>query len=302
MKPIHLAVFGLWLVINLLICKTYRISRIRAGLYTGAFIYAVIGALIGGWFYRIVLEHVTGTSTFNLVAIFGGLVFTPVFVVLTVLVEKAIRGLINKGRTIKHLPLLPTVSVRDTLDMLTPGCLVVLAIFKFSCHFDKCCYGIPWSWGTYSPYLKTTVFPVQISEFLSILAVLAICIYLARRPFYRRGMAYPMAAAFYTFFRFGWEFLRYYQTEMRHLILGMTLWQFCCVIVFVSSLLSLFILYKTQPSEPRPKIRLFLAEKNKKNTNRKAQKENAKNKKWRQHSNTQKTGKITHHKKRKGKK
>ena len=257
MKPFHLAIFGLWLIINLLICKTYHITKIRACLYTGAFIYAVIGALIGGWFYRIVLEHATGTSTFNLVAIFGGLVFTPAFVVLTVLVEKAIRGLINKGRTIKNLPLLPAVSVRDTLDMLTPGCLVVLAIFKFSCHFDKCCYGIPWSWGTYSPYLETTVFPVQIAEFLSILAVLAICIYLARRPFYRRGMAYPMAAAFYTLFRFGWEFLRYYQPEMRHLIFGMTLWQFCCVIVFISCVVSLIVLYKTQPPEPREKVMLF---------------------------------------------
>jgi prolipoprotein diacylglyceryltransferase len=266
MRPFHFVIFGVWLGINLLICKSYRISRLRAGLYTLTFVYAVIGALIGGFFYRFILEFVTGSSTFNLVAIFGGLVFTPVFVILTVLIEKAIRSAINKKNERKRHTPFPRVSVRDTLDMLTPGCLFVLAAFKLGCHFDKCCYGIPWSWGVYSPYLKTTVFPVQIAEFLSILLVLIICLFLQRKPFFRRGMAYPLAVVFYSVFRFGWEFLRWNEPEMRHVILGMTLWQFCCIIVFITSVISLFVLYKTQPSEPRSFVKPFTKKKKHKQT------------------------------------
>lgn len=239
---------AIWLSINLLTCRRYSISRLRAGLYTLSFLYAIAGAMIGGAFNRFMEYRITGTHTLTLVAIFGGVIFTPIFIVLTVLIEKAIRRGANTVLVKHSREPLPQVSVRDTLDLLTPGCLVMLALSKVACHFDKCCYGIPWSWGTYSPYLDTTVFPVQISESLTTFFILVVVVYLMHKPFYRRGMAYPLAATIYTFCRFGWEFMRYYPPKMRHVFLGLTVWQNCCVAVFAVSVACLLFLFKKYPS------------------------------------------------------
>ncbi len=248
MSPLYYVGFVLWFGMNLLTCKKFGISRLRAGLYTLSFLWAVVGALIGGLFYRAVLKATDSPASPSIVAIFGGLVFTPVFVILTVTVEKALRGAVNRGRGTNGKAPLPVVSVRDTLDLLTPGCLIVLALSKLSCHFEGCCYGIPSDHGIYSNYLKTTVFPVQLAETATILLVLAALLYFRTQRDYRRGMAYPFAAALYCAGRFFWEFLRYYPPNMQHLVLGLTLWQACCLAVFVVSVVSLVLLRKKQPA------------------------------------------------------
>ena len=251
MSPLYYVGFALWLGLNLLTCKQYKISRLRAGLYTLSFLWAVVGALIGGLFYSAVLKATDSPASPSIVAIFGGLVFTPVFIILTVTAEKAARRALNRGRAGKGTAPLPEVSVRDTLDLLTPGCLIVLALSKLSCHFEGCCYGIPYARGIYSTYLKTRVFPVQLAEVVSILAVLAALLYFRTQRDYRRGMAYPFAAALYCALRFFWEFFRYYPPNMRHLVLGLTLWQACCVAVFAVSVVSLILLRKQQPAAPK---------------------------------------------------
>ena len=251
MSPLYYVGFALWLGLNLLTCKKYGISRLRAGLYTLSFLWAVVGALIGGLFYRAVLKATDSPASPSIVAIFGGLVFTPVFVILTVTAEKAVRGAVNRSRAGNGKTPLPAVSVRDTLDLLTPGCLVVLALSKLSCHFEGCCYGIPFEHGVYSNYLKTTVFPVQLAETATILVVLAALLYFRTQRDYRRGMAYPFATALYCALRFFWEFFRYYPPNMRHLVLGLTLWQACCVAVFAVSVVSLILLRKQRPTAPK---------------------------------------------------
>ena len=138
--------------------------------------------------------------------------------------------------------------------MLTPDIFLILLFGKLRCAWVGCCLGFPCSWGIQSPFLKTTVFPVQLFEAASTLLILVVCYFIKESSFFRRGMAYPLTAAFYCVSRFCWEFARYYLPEERNFWLGLTFWQWACIIVFVCSVLSIFWLYKTQPSEPLPKM------------------------------------------------
>ena len=135
------------------------------------------------------------------------------------------------------------------------GIFIILACAKFGCHFMGCCYGVKSSWGVFNPLLQSTRFPVQMFEFITMCVIIIGCFFIKRTAFFRRGMAYPLTAAVYSVARFGWEFKRFYSDELRHIIFGLTFWQFCCVIVFSASVVSLAVLYKTQPSEPLPGLR-----------------------------------------------
>lgn len=232
--------------INLLFSWKYGISRLRAGLYTLCFFYGVAGALLAGTAYQAFCVARGDPMPLSRVAMFGAVVFTPPLTILTVLAEKGIRRILSAKTGKPHA----RISVRDTIDLETPDIFIVLAFAKLNCHFDGCCYGIPAGRGVYSAYLKTTVFPVQIAEVLAILAILVLCYFLKQRPFYRRGMAYPLTAGLYCAARFGLEYLRYYPEDLRGVCLGMTVWQACSLAVLLASAVSLVLLYRREPAAP----------------------------------------------------
>ena len=257
-KIMYAVGFTIMMVLNLFRHNDYSVSKARVVAYTlVTYVYGVGSAVAMGKIYTQICRMM-GTLDGSNVAIFGAVMFCPTLLVLTAFVEKAIRKKLDgarepaKKRSLKNRN---PVSVRNTMDLLTPGIFIILTCAKFGCHFEGCCYGVRSSWGVYSKLLQDTLFPVQLFEFGTMCVIIALCFFLKRRPFYRRGMAYPLTAAIYSVARFGWEFKRFYVDELRHIILGMTFWQFCCVIVFVSSVVSLIILYKTQPSEPLPGLR-----------------------------------------------
>lgn len=252
--------FALMMVLNVFRYKDYNITRKRAVIYTLiTYVYGVLGAMIMGEIYT-TISFAKGIIFESKVAIFGAMIFTPILLLLTALIEKIIVSKIpnfkktKKGKKIKIEK--PKISLRNTLDLLTPGIFIILACAKFGCSFAGCCYGIEWDWGVYNKKADATVFPVQLFEFATMCIILIVCYKLKRTKFYRRGMAYPLTAAIYCCARFGWEFMRYYEPVMRHLILGLTMWQFFSIIVFAVSVISIIVLYKTQPSEPLPKIKL----------------------------------------------
>ena len=240
------------LAVNLLFHYKYGSSRLRAGLYTLCFAYGVIGAMIMGRVYTAVLRHVgqTGSSS---VSMFGAVIFTPLFIMLTACAETALRNKPGKKRKKSFSPVGFRDNVNDTLDMLTPDIFIVLACMKLGCHFRGCCYGVPMENGIYSAMAKMNVFPVQILESSTILVILLVCFFLKQAPFYRRGMAYPLTAAIYCVSRFLWEFKRYYPPETRRLILGVTFWQFCALAVFAVSAVSVAALILTRPASPLPR-------------------------------------------------
>ena len=59
-----------------------------------------------------------------------------------------------------------------------------------------------------------------------------------------------MTAGLYCTARFCWEFMRYYDDEMRHVFLGLTVWQGVCILVVAASIVSIVLLYRSQPGEP----------------------------------------------------
>ena len=249
--------YAIALLLNQRTAHLYRCSSLRVGLYSLTFFYGFAGAAVAGRVYS-AIYHSLGYVNESYLAMFGAVMLVPLLEIATVLIEKAVRGAVNRRRAqTQAKPPLPPVSVRDTLDMLTPNIFIVLACGKVGCHINGCCYGVECAWGLHRTFAgkEFTLFPVQLTEAALIAAVLVLAFFLKRRPFYRRGMAYPLTAALYSVVRFGMESLRWYEPEMRRLVLGMTLWQFCCVIVFVSSVISLIILYKTGGSAPLQKPR-----------------------------------------------
>ena len=241
------------LTVNMITYYKYRTTRLRVGVYSLTVIYGFLCAMAAGAVYTAIHSRM-GYRNGSRMAMFGAVILTPLLEIVTVLIEKAVRGALGKKRLAAGKQPLSPVSVRDTLDMLTPDFFIVLGCGKIGCHIDGCCYGIEYSWGIPTVWAENVrVFPVQLLEAVLIALVIVLCYFLKQRPFYRRGMAYPLTAAFYSVIRFIVEYLRWYEPEMRHAVFGLTLWQFCAVVVFVASVVSIAALAKTQPAQPLPR-------------------------------------------------
>ena len=245
----YAAGFALMLLLSVLRCNIYKISRARAAVYCLiTFASGLAGAFLIGALYN-VLFSLKGVETNIHVDMLGAVIFTAIMLPAAVSAEKQIIKRRDKTAAAPN----KTVSLRDTMDLMTPGSFLLFACIKFGCFFRGCCFGVECSWGVYSPYLQTTVFPVQLFECVSICIILILCYYIKRTRFYRRGMTGPLAAWLYGLARFGWEFLRYYTPQMRVFAFGLTLWQLVCILVLIVAGIWLAVLIKTQPAQPMQK-------------------------------------------------
>ena len=228
--------------------------------------YGMLGANIMGRIYTYICT-VNNIKDSSILAIFGAVLFAPILILATIAVEKfLIRAMTPPSRkTSANKPQTKDkkISYADTLDMLTPGLFITLAFGKIGCLYEGCCFGIECSWGIYSDKIEATVFPVQIFEAVVSILILIVCYFLKRTRFYRRGMAYPLNAMLYCFSRFGFEFLRHYIPELRHLLFGITLWQGLSILVIIASAISLIVLYKNKQSNPLPALSFIAPDSNK---------------------------------------
>ncbi|MCQ2462596.1 MAG: prolipoprotein diacylglyceryl transferase, partial [Clostridia bacterium] len=205
------------------------------------YIYGVSGALIiGKIFTDYMCSHGVYEST--KVAIFGAVIFCPVFLLATVFIAEKLFGAKKS-------------SWRDDMDLIAPGVFIILTCAKFGCFINGCCKGIECSFGI--TYIGSDVknFPIQIFEVCTMSLILIIAyFYTFRSGRFIRGTAYPFTAAVYSVSRFCWEYLRYYpDEEARHIIMGLTFWQFCCVLVFVSSVICFIVLKNYKEKAPQKK-------------------------------------------------
>ena len=247
--------FILMIILNSLKYNIYNITRLRSVVYTvlsGA--YGMLGLLVFGKLYNAIAAIKGLTPNIN-VDMLGGVLFLLFCIPITVCAEKFFRKLIARKKNGEHKEI-KAVSLRDTLDSITPGLIILSVCGKIGCHFAGCCYGIECSWGIQLPY-GSRLFPVQLCEAATLFLILIASYYIKQTKFFRRGMATPLVAAMYLFARFCWEFLRYYVSEMRHFFLGLSLWQIFCVVIFIVVAVWIIVLYKTQPSEPKPKNYFF---------------------------------------------
>lgn len=266
----YLVGFALMMVINLRTHKKYSLSKAVTVLITlVTYVAGITGAMIMGSGYTALIERFdAGESS---VAIFGAVVFTPLFMI--------------------AFSLISGQSWRNVMDMLAPGIFIILACAKFGCFMAGCCPGRECSFGVYNPELELTVFPSQLFESITMAVVVGFCFFYAFK--YKRcksGSVYPVTAAVYSVTRFFWEFMRYYKVEeMRHLVLGMTFWQFWCVVVIILSVCWILILDNKKLLEAEVKHYTF--------TDTKINKFNEKLEKFKHRNDKD----IVHHKKKKKK-
>ena len=215
--------FAIMMIVNLKTHERYELKRFVTVVITLiTYVAGVTGAMIMGKAYTALIERFdAGGSS---VAIFGAVVFTPIFMT--------------------AVALLLGQPWRKVIDMLAPGIFIILACAKFGCFMAGCCPGRECSFGIYNPELELTVFPSQLFESITMAFVVGFCFwYIFKCKKNISGSVYPVTAAVYSVTRFCWEFMRYYKyEEMRHLVLGMTFWQFWCIVVIICSVLWLILL------------------------------------------------------------
>ena len=250
--------FALLLTQNLLRCKTFRISRARAAVYSFlTLLSGGGGAMLAAKLYN-ALAAVKGVTLEVNVEQLGALVLVPPFMAAAVAVEKRC---LKRRQTANGTDVAPvrTVSYRDTLDLLIPGAFVLLTVTKIGCHFRGCCYGVECGWGIYLPNVDMTLFPVQIFECITTLLIFLATCCVQQAGFFRRGMSLPFGAGLFAAARFFWEFFRHHEPEMRHFALGLTLGQIISLLLTVVFVIWFAVLCRTQPAEPLPKGRLLSA-------------------------------------------
>ena len=219
----YLVGFAIMMLVNLKTYKKYEIDKKTAIIITLiTYVAGVTGAFIMGDIYTAVVSKY-GDSYSN-VAIFGAVVFTPLFMV--------------------AISLLANENWRKIMDLLAPGIFIILTCAKFGCFMAGCCPGKECSFGVYNPILQMKVFPSQLFECVTMCFVVAFCfLYALKNKKCFSGSVYPVTAAIYSVTRFCWEFMRYYENdEIRHIMFGLTFWQFWCLVTIVISIVWLILL------------------------------------------------------------
>ena len=226
----YLVGFAMMMIVNLKTHKRYELKKSITVIITLiTYCAGVTGAMIMGSLYTKVAESFGAGG--SRVAIFGAVVFTPIFMSIVALAL---------GQ-----------SWRKVMDMLAPGIFIILACAKFGCFLDGCCPGRECSFGIYNPKLEMTVFPSQLFESITMVFVVIFCFwYIFKCKKNLSGSVYPVTAAVYSVTRFCWEFMRYYiSDELRHVMFGFTFWQFWCVIVIVISIIWIVLLRSSKLCE-----------------------------------------------------
>ena len=214
----YLIGFALMMFYSVKYRERYRVGKVAAVVLTlFTYVFGVAGAFSMGKIYTAISKAIIGEGNSG-VAIFGAVIFCPLLLLGLFLLQNLFSGEKN--------------DFRRQMDLLTPGIFMILTCAKLGCSLDGCCYGVAWEQGIYNPTAEMKVFPVQIFEVVSMIAVLLLARQIEKSKRFVPGMKYPVTAILYCAVRFGWEFLRYYPDErLRRLALGMTMWQLCCVAV-----------------------------------------------------------------------
>ena len=218
----YLVGFIIMMLVNLRTYKKYELQKSTAVIFTLiTYVAGIVGATIMGDMYSFVGSKLGGSSG---VAIFGAVFFTPIFMTVVALIA---------GK-----------SWRRVMDLLAPGIFIILTCAKFGCFMGGCCPGRECSFGIYNPSYDMKMFPSQIFESITMAFVVGFCFwYIFRCKKNISGSVYPVTAAVYSVTRFCWEFMRYYYTEeLRHIMFGLSFWQFWCVVVIVLSIVWILLL------------------------------------------------------------
>lgn len=203
----------LMFTVSMLTYKKHNLKLRQAIVFTLiAFAGGMAGTKLMGMIHTAVLQA-AGFSDTSGMSIYGAVIFTPIIVLLICLICKQ--------------------PWRPILDLLAPSGIILVGCAKLGCLFLGCCPGIECSFGIYYENYKATMFPSPIFEFITIAAIVALGFwYTFKSGKHVAGTVYPLLCMLYGSTRFLWEFMRYYQpAEAKHMILGMSFWQFVSILV-----------------------------------------------------------------------
>ena len=102
------------------------------------------------------------------------------------------------------------VDYKISLDFAAPVLCIAQAFGKIGCTISGCCESyIEVPWGVYNPYTETRLFPVQIAEGLTALAIaIAVILIATRKDFRAGGITMAWMWVMFGSTRVLWEFFR----------------------------------------------------------------------------------------------
>jgi len=120
-----------------------------------------------------------------------------------------VRGFVYIPLFALPVALMLKISWKRMCDFIAPCVCISFGISHIGCIFAGCCNGFPCSWGIRHPWLHTTLFPVQLFEAFTALAIVWFVVYRAKKRQYQSdGLSFPIMLLCYGSTRFLWEFAR----------------------------------------------------------------------------------------------
>ncbi|NQU18910.1 prolipoprotein diacylglyceryl transferase, partial [bacterium] len=130
------------------------------------------------------------------------------------------------------------------LDLIAPFVALGHSIGRIGCFLNGCCYGMPSKFGIYFPVHNDVLIPTQlISSFL--LLILFIVLRLRQSRPHLAGEIFIGYILYYSALRFLIEFLR---ADSPKLFLGLTIFQYFCIVLFISGALFYNLTWKRKTS------------------------------------------------------
>ena len=130
------------------------------------------------------------------------------------------------------------------LDLIVPFVALGHSIGRIGCFLNGCCYGMPSKFGIYFPVHNDVLIPTQlISSFL--LLILFIVLRLKQSRPHLAGEIFISYILYYSALRFFIEFLR---ADSPKLFLGLTIFQYFCIVLFISGALFYNLTWKRKTS------------------------------------------------------
>ncbi|MDD5617580.1 MAG: prolipoprotein diacylglyceryl transferase [Candidatus Omnitrophica bacterium] len=132
------------------------------------------------------------------------------------------------------------LSFWETIDLISPYVVLGHSIGRIGCFLNGCCYGLPSRYGIYFPVHAEKLIPTQlISSFL--LFVLFIVLKIKQNKPHEKGAIFVSYVLYYSVIRFFVEFLR---GDSQRLWLGLTIFQYICIGLFILSSFFYILLWK----------------------------------------------------------
>ena len=134
------------------------------------------------------------------------------------------------------------LSFLKVADLFVPFVALGHSIGRIGCFFNGCCYGIESAkFGFYFPVHQAYLIPAQLIDSVVLLILFVILRIKQLRPHYK-GEIFINYIWFYSISRFFMEFIR---ADSDKLSLGLTLFQYICIIIFVIGSI-IFVTIKTK--------------------------------------------------------